>query len=979
LDTGPVSGTGWGEARDEDERTFKKGAICMGDLRILRVNMREQSTEVETLPDDWLVIGGRGLIARIMNREVPPGCDPFGPENKLIFACGPLAGTNAPQLGRISVGAKSPLTLGIKESNAGGPAAQKLDRLGIRAIIVEEIPADDGLFLLEIDRNGARLVKADEFRGKKVFDLVEGLYGKYDGKPTIMGIGPAGERRYRGSSVFLTDMYGDPSRNAGRGGLGAVMGSKGLKAVVVDDRETSAPPLADKDGFRKNVQNWVNMIKKDVVCGLFATEGTPFTIASNSYQGTMPGDNYRTGRPRNFEKVTGEVTRRKVWERHGKMHACMPGCVVQCSIIYFDEDGNKTSAYEYEAVSMIGTNLGIADTDSVAQFKYICDDLGIDFIEIGSAIGVSGEAGKMTPGDPDSVLRLLHEIEQGSELGSILGNGVVATAEAFGIERVPAFKGQALPAHDPRAVKAMGVTYATSPQGADHTAGLCYKNPLDKDGQVLNSVRFQLRAAACDTFGYCLNSVPGRQASIYDFISNLINARFGIETSPDDVLEAAKQNLRDELAFNRGAEFISAHGPFPQFLREEALPPTGHVFDVEETEMSRIWDMMEVYREPEKAWEVRFPKQPQFLFGAGVYKSLGSRVSRLGVAKAMIIADPIMQKLGRTDEFQDLLKSRKVESAVYTQVEPDPPVDSIERAADFYREQGCDGLIALGGGSSIDTTKATAVRVSQKGLLREFENMVGGKAKIKPPLPPIVAVPTTSGTGSETNQYAIITDPVRDVKFTMMSDYMIPKLAVIDPLICKTMPPAITAETGIDALSHCIEGYVGMNDEYHPYYEALALYGIKLIGRSLRRAYADGEDIDARKDMCMAAAFGGISFTKGLALGHAVSHVLGAYYHISHGTGCALGLLCHVRSNSKICREQFEDLAWVLDRSTDLEASLIKLYTELNIPLRIRDVGVREEDLDRIAFEASTNTVNLAANPQPMTEQSIGKLLREFY
>lgn len=949
------------------------------NLKILRVNMQSLTAEYEPLPEEWLLIGGRGLVARIMNREVPPDADPFGAQNRLIFACGPLAGTNAPQLGRISVGAKSPLTLGIKEANAGGPAAQKLDRLGIRAIIVEDIPENGKLYCLKVSKGEAELIAADEYREMKVYDLVQRVYENVDGNPAIMGIGVAGERKYRGASVFLTDMYGDPSRNAGRGGLGAVMGSKGLKAVLIDDTGCAFPPLADKELYRNTVRDWVTMIKKDVVCGLFATEGTPFTIASNSYQGTMPGDNYRTGRPRDFEKVTGEVTRRKVWERHGKMHACMPGCVVQCSIIYFDEQGHKTSAYEYEAVSMIGTNLGIADTDRVAQFKHICDDLGVDFIEIGSAIGVSGEAGKMKPGDPDTVFALLEEMERGTELGRTIGNGVVSAAKAFGVSRIPAFKGQALPAHDPRAVKAMGVTYATSPQGADHTAGLTYRQPLEKKGQVVNSLRFQLRAAACDTFGYCLNSVPGGQASIYRFVSDLLRARFGADTTPDDILEMAKQNLRDELNFNEKAEFSSAHDSFPEFLKNEPLLPTGHVFDVEQSEIEKIWDLMEVYREPEKIWEVRFPKEPQFLFGVGVYKKIGAQAARRGMTKAQIIADPVMEKLGKTAEIRDMLEESGVASVLYTRVEPDPPVDSIERAAKFYQDNGCDGLIAIGGGSSIDTTKATAVRVSQRGLLREFENMVGGKAKIKPPLPPIIAVPTTSGTGSETNQYAIITDPDRNVKFTIMSDYMVPRLAVIDPLMCRTMPPSITAETGIDALSHCVEGYVGMNEEYHPYYEALALYSVKLIGKSLRRAYNDGDDIEARRDMCMAAAFGGIAFTKGLALGHAISHVLGAFYHISHGTGCALGLLCHVRSNREVCREQFEDLAWALDRSKDLEDALLRLYSDLKIPVRMREAGIREKDLERIGFEVSTNTVNLAANPKALTEHRILELLREFY
>ena len=279
----------------------------------------------------------------------------------------------------------------------------------------------------------------------------------------------------------------------------------------------------------------------------------------------------------------------------------------------------------------------------------------------------------------------------------------------------------------------------------------------------------------------------------------------------------------------------------------------------------------------------------------------------------------------------------------------------------------------------MDTTKATAVRVSHPGLLTEYDTEVGGKAKIKPPLPPVICIPTTSGTGSETNQYAVITDKQRDVKFTMMSDLMVPKLAVIDPVLCKTMPSAVTADTGADALAHCIEGYVGMASDYHPYYEALALYGVKLIGRSLRKAYNNGEDIDARTDVCMAAAFGGISFSKGLGLGHAISHVLGAYYHTPHGRGCALGLLCFVRANKKVCQEQFSELAWALDRSNDLEAALVRLYNDLNIPLRLRDSGIPEEGLKKIAFEASTNAINLAANPTPITEHQILELLKEFY
>ena len=225
----------------------------------------------------------------------------------------------------------------------------------------------------------------------------------------------------------------------------------------------------------------------------------------------------------------------------------------------------------------------------------------------------------------------------------------------------------------------------------------------------------------------------------------------------------------------------------------------------------------------------------------------------------------------------------------------------------------------------------------------------------------------------------MITDKQRNVKFTLMSEHMVPRLAVIDPLMAKTMPPQVTAETGLDALSHCIEGYVGMADAYHPYYEALALYGVKLIGRSLRKAFRDGENIDARTDLSLAASFGGICFTKGLGLGHAVSHVLGAFNHIPHGRGCALGLLCFVRANAEVCRDQFRELSWMLDRTEDLEGALAGLYRDLDIPLSLREAGIGEDELPRIAFETSLNVVNLAANPATVSESRILELLQGMY
>lgn len=949
--------------------------------------MSQLKTAFEELPQEWQFIGGRGLIAKILNREVSPDTDPLSAGNRLIIAGGPLAGTMAPQLGRISVGGKSPLTLGIKEANAGGPAAQKLDRLGIRAIVVEGAAPEGKLYCLSISSKGAVLVPADDYKGMKNYQLVKELYKKYDKKSAVISIGIGGELKYKSASVSLTDMLGDPCRSAARGGLGAVMGAKGLKAIIIDDSGTPPVAIANNFLFSETVKSWVGTIEKDVTCGLYSEFGTPFGVASNSYQGTMPGNNYTSGRPDGFQKVNGEAIKNNVWGRGGRMHGCMPGCVVQCSIIYNDAEGHRlASAYEYEAIAMLGTNLGITEPDAIGRLKFICDDLGVDLIEIGSSLSVAASGGKMKMGDAESAIKLLGEVEKGTKLGYILGNGVVSTAKALKISRIPAFKGQSIPGHDPRAVKGVGVTYATNPMGADHTAGLTYRMALQKTGQVPNSLRFQIQAATCDTLGYCINSIPGGQASIYVFLAELLNARYGSNLTDDDVFEIGKQTLRDELKFNDGAGFSKIHERYPAFIRTEALYPTNSVFDVEDSEIDSLWENLETFRQPTKIWEVRFPALPSILFGAGVVQRLGEQARGLNIKKALLIADPVLEKLGRVDEVQKILERSGITSVVFSQVEPDPPIEEIEAMARRYQKQGCDGLIGLGGGSSMDAAKATAVRATHSGVLTEYDVGVGGAAKIRGPLPPIICIPTTSGTGSETNQTAMVTDKERNIKFPLMSELIRPKLAIVDPLLCRTMPPTVTAYTGLDALSHCVEAYANRSTAYHPYYEALALYGAKLIGRSLRIAYNDGEDIDARTDMCMAAVLGGISIYKGLGLGHALGHVLGAHYHMPHGKACAIGLLCFVRAGKATYEKQFlssrspfSELAWALGYSEDLEEALVKLYKDLDMTVSLRDCGVPEEDLEKIAFETAKDVANLAGNPVTLSQRQILELLRGLY
>ncbi len=566
-------------------------------MKILRVNMTDLTAVYEDLPEEWKILGGRGLTAKILTREVPPETDPLGPDAKLVIATGPLAGTMAPSCGRISVGAKSPLTNGIKEANAGGPTAQKLDKLGIRAIIVEGAPGDGKLYLLHLSRNGAVIEGADEYAGMKNYALVEKLHEKFNPKSAVISIGVIGERKLKGAAVDFTDKDGHTSRHAARGGVGAVMGAKGLKAIVVDESGSMPVKIADKDAFRGTLKEWIKYLPTDPMIKMFSAYGSACSSVMLRSIGSMPAFNYGSD-PLDVEKISGQGIDAINKERGGKMDACMPGCIVKCSVVFHDPDGKYlTASYEYEATALLGTNLGINDPDVVAHYDRICDDIGIDCIECGAAIGVAAGAGKIKMGDPEGVFGLLDEIEKGTEFGNILANGVVATCKALGVDRIPAFKGQAIPAHDPRVGKGTGVTYHTSPMGADHTAGLCYAGDfMSNDGAVESSLVEQIYSAAKDALGYCYFATPGDKIKTLEFLRDLINARYGMSLGVEDLVNLGRQTLKDEIEFNKKSGFHTLNEPDPEFVRTEPVAPLGNVFGVNPDEMAKIWDKLDTIK-----------------------------------------------------------------------------------------------------------------------------------------------------------------------------------------------------------------------------------------------------------------------------------------------------------------------------------------------------------------------------------------------
>jgi aldehyde:ferredoxin oxidoreductase len=372
------------------------------------------------------------------------------------------------------------------------------------------------------------------------------------------------------------------------------MGSKGLKAVVLDDRGTEAVPMADMQAYRELIKEWAKIIKTDPALANNRTYGTPGLLAGLRNLGSTPSKNYSSEQTEGFERLAGSSFEKTNQERGGGLKGCMAGCLVQCSTVYHGPDGQYlTSGFEYETLGLLGTNLGISDPDVVARFDRWCDEMGVDTIEIGSALGVATSAGKMIFGDVGSADALFAEMGKGTEFGNILANGVVSTCKALGITRIPAYKGQSIPAHDPRVTKATGVTYATSPMGADHTAGVSYEKFSDKNGQVERSLKTQINVAVWDTLGYCTLAAISDGKALIVFLKDLLNARFGLNLEIDDLYNMGKDVLKTELEFNRGTEFHTAHDPDPEFMRTEASAPMGTVFDVDPDEIAGIWDKLD--------------------------------------------------------------------------------------------------------------------------------------------------------------------------------------------------------------------------------------------------------------------------------------------------------------------------------------------------------------------------------------------------
>ncbi len=573
--------------------------------KIFRVNMSDLSASVEDVPVEWAGLGGRGLTSTVVAKEVPPTCHPLGPNNKLVFAPGLLSGTAAANSGRLSAGAKSPLTGTIKESNAGGTAAQIFAKLGIKALIIEGMPSDDSWYGLHVTRDGVSIQKESELIGKGNFEVIETIEQRLGKKTGVLTIGQAGEMRMAMANISVKDPD-SKIRSHGRGGLGAVMGSKRIKFISIDQTGAEALRLAEPEKFKTAARTFAKALLDHPVSGEgLPTYGTNVLVNVINESGGFPTENFKYGQFEGHEKICGEIMQETIEKRGGKFkHGCHAGCIIQCSQVYPDQEGNYiTSGFEYETIWGFGGDCRIDDLDAIARFDNIMDDIGIDSIETAVAVAVAMEAGVVPFGDAQGVKRLLEEdVAKGTPLGRILGNGTASVGNAFGLTRVPVVKGQAIPAYDPRSIKGIGITYATSTMGADHTAGYCIAtnilgvggsvDPLKKEGQVELSRNLQIATAAVDSTGMCIFvafpalDIPECLPALID----MINARFGIALSGDDVTELGKTILKIERQFNIEAGFNRADDRLPEFFKIEALPPHNAVWDFSDAEIDEFWN-----------------------------------------------------------------------------------------------------------------------------------------------------------------------------------------------------------------------------------------------------------------------------------------------------------------------------------------------------------------------------------------------------
>lgn len=563
------------------------------------INLADKTWTQRDLSGEEIARAGRNHIAHTLLACGAAQVDPLGPENPLIFSAGPLAGTAFSNANRTSIGCRSPLTGGIKEANSGGTFSYALGQVRVAGFVLHGQARE--WTVLHFGKDGSiTFDDAAPYLGLGNYAAAEALYAAYGRKVSIALLGPVGEYLGLLAGIAISDKEGRPARLAARGGVGAVMGSKRVKAIVVDMVKT--PPLFDSKKVGGAIKDYAILLRADsIVMDFYNRVGTMGMADVQNFMGGLPVRNFAAGQVADVNageefRMGGDYIGELNTARGGEQtHACMPGCVIQCSNVYADADGKEVvSPVEFETLGLLGTNCGVTDPDDLAGLNYICNDLGVDTIETGGTLGVLMEAGCAPFGDVKWMAWALSEIRRGSEYGRLWAQGTARVGAAYNVRRVPVIKQQCISAYDPRVVECTGVTMMTTAQGADHTAGnLPRLNTRDMPLEELmeRSLAHQVKVAANDSLGLCIFGMSVTNVNV-EFIVNAINAALGTELTQDFFFALGRETLALERAFNVAAGFTDADDDLPGFFYSESLPPTDRVARFHGSDVHAIYDAL---------------------------------------------------------------------------------------------------------------------------------------------------------------------------------------------------------------------------------------------------------------------------------------------------------------------------------------------------------------------------------------------------
>ncbi|TAK44908.1 MAG: aldehyde ferredoxin oxidoreductase [Betaproteobacteria bacterium] len=560
--------------------------------KYLHINLRDRVLRTEELHGEAIIRVGRHFIAKSLLALGAAKVDPLSPENPLIFSAGPFAGTNFSNANRLSVGCKSPLTGGIKEANSGGTFAYALGQLETAGLTL--YGASNDWVVIRITRQGGITYdSAAPYLGKGNNETAALLFEKYGRKISFALCGPVGEYLGLVSGISIADTDGRPSRLAARGGVGAVMGSKKVKAIVVD--VDKMPTFHDRKKVMGAIREYVKRLGAEPAIDTFKRVGTAMMADFTNRIGGLPVRNFTAGRlveaSQGPLKLGGDYIRERNLSRGGEpSHACMPGCMIECSNVYVDDKGVElVSPLEYETLGLMGSNCGLEDPDDVARLNGVANDLGVDTIEVGATLGVLMDAGLGAFGDAGFMLEALEDLRRGNERGRLLAQGTARVGAHYRVARVPVIKQQGISAYDPRVIEVTGISMMLSAQGADHTAGnVPAYDCKDKTTAelVAVSLEVQILTAAADSLGLCIfgRSVTNVSAEL---IVAALNDAHGTSFEPSFIQTLGREALRMEWEFNKAAGLTETDDELPAFFYSEALAPSGKTARHHSAEVNR--------------------------------------------------------------------------------------------------------------------------------------------------------------------------------------------------------------------------------------------------------------------------------------------------------------------------------------------------------------------------------------------------------